>query len=267
MRCQEALVEMSAALDGELDAAGASSLRAHLDSCETCQAAQERLRAVDQRLRVPALLAIRLPEDLQARIARQLAHPRPSPRRRASPLAFAVAFTGAAAAAAALAVARPGDSGPSAQGPTSSDPEASPLGPTPAGRSAGLAAGRANPGARATHADRESAAAIAAAAAASTLSAGARQRSAGTHAVALPEPGDAAHSDCRLAVASRSPVSRACGRGGLAEARRTMRALVDAARARGRHFECRDCHRNQIDFELDSKARERFASMLAATGA
>jgi anti-sigma factor RsiW len=253
MRCQEALVEMSAALDGELDAEGASLLQAHLQTCHACQAEQERLRAVDQRLRVPALLAVRVPEELHARIARQIARPRPTSRRRASPLAFAVAFTGAAAAAAALAVARPDDSGSAAQGPASNDPEASPL-------------------------DTAAAAAATAPAAASIRSAVAAARSAtsgpgtlaplsGPHAVAVADPGTAAPTDCRLALGDHSPVSRACRRGGLAEARRTMRALVDTARARGRRFECRDCHRNQIDFELDQDARERFASMLAAAGA
>jgi hypothetical protein len=46
-----------------------------------------------------------------------------------------------------------------------------------------------------------------------------------------------------------------------------MHGLVEAARARGTRFQCRDCHRNEVDFELDEGARERFASMLAAAGA
>jgi hypothetical protein len=244
MRCQEAMVEMSAALDGELDAAGASSLQEHLATCAPCRAQQEQLEALDPLLRAPGLRAVSVPEELRGRIASQIARPLPPPRRRASPLAFAVAFTGAAAAAAAIAMA----------GPTSDleTTDATAAGEN-AGDNAGDNAGGQDPTASLPAADPDLGAGASLARALSKAPAHARN-TLGRH-------------DCRLAVAGHSPVARACGSGGTAAARRVMRGLVESARARGVRFECRDCHRNEIDFQLDDDARERFASMLAVVGA
>lgn len=303
MRCQDAWVEMSAALDGELDPAGASSLREHLDGCPACQIRRDQIAAFDQRLRAPARRALRVPEALQARIAGKLASqlpvPRP-PRRRASPLAFAVAFTGAAAAA-ALAVA-----GPSSDDATTSDeasneaaarsllagPSTPPHPHTPQARSqsTSAAADRAitsDPSARADSAPlaRAAARSISASTAERTSLARAADRSSApadcsTENDALDRPqsedptapprftdGPGTRETCQLAVTGHSPVAVACGAGGLREARRVMRGLVDGARNRGLRFRCRDCHRNEIDFALDDSARERFATLVAAAGA
>jgi anti-sigma factor RsiW len=225
MRCQEALVEMSAALDGEIDPASASSLQQHVGTCEPCRTQQEQLQAVDRALRAPALRLLSVPEELRGRIASELARPQSASRRRSSPLAFAVAFTGAAAAAAAMAMARPSAS----EDTTSRTDQRRPQGDMVHARAPVTLPG--------------------------ATSARTRSRPSGSG------------NPCRLPRLGPSPVALACAAGGTQEAKRVMRTLVDAARARGMRFECRSCHRNEIDFALEDGARQQFARLLAAAGA
>jgi anti-sigma factor RsiW len=232
MRCQDVFVLISAALDGELDPTEAASLRQHLQTCETCRQQQQQMNAaqalLDDSLRVPALRALMVPEELRARIASSISRPASPPRRRASPLAFAVAFTGAAAAAAAIAMATP-----------AADSEtiaAAPTGPAPSAATVDTGAAVPSPIAQAVPS---------------------RVR---------PTPRTRTR-ECRQALVGSSPVARACSTGGTREASRVMHSLVKVARARGLRLDCGSCHTDQVTFDLDAGARERFARMLAAIGA
>ena len=235
MRCQDALELFSSHLDGELTAAEVAPLQQHLETCPACRQQQELHR---RRRRPPAcpLPARHPPARGSARPASPAASPvpPPPPRRRASPLAFAVAFTGAAAAAAAIAIA----------GPTT-PPE------TTAGAPATAATNPATVAPAAAAADPAAILADASEPTAGRLRNQVRNR--------------LRSNDCRHAAvsAASSPVARACKTGGTAAATRTMRALVNAGRARGLRLDCRSCHTDLDTFQLDTGARERFARLLA----
>ncbi|MYM23931.1 anti-sigma factor [Duganella sp. FT135W] len=72
MNCQQTQELMSAYLDGELDAAGASRLHEHLDSCATCRATMEQLAALHQRVTTEASMHA-APAHLRHRIQTALA--------------------------------------------------------------------------------------------------------------------------------------------------------------------------------------------------
>lgn len=72
---------------------------------------------------------------------------------------------------------------------------------------------------------------------------------------------------CRIAISGDSPVAEACARGGLPEAKKTMKQLITWARAIGQRFMCEGCHKNLDDFELASDARDDFRKLLEAARA
>jgi hypothetical protein len=76
----------------------------------------------------------------------------------------------------------------------------------------------------------------------------------------------AAGQPCAIAIKGDSPVAQACAEGGLVSAKRSMRDLTKRAKAGGLRFECDDCHRNDVDYDLTPQARDNFRHLLAAAG-
>jgi len=70
MRCERYRQMMSEQLDGGLSAGEQGKLNAHLEECDTCQAAWERMRAVDQLFRGAAMVEapVRLRVDVMERL-------------------------------------------------------------------------------------------------------------------------------------------------------------------------------------------------------
>lgn len=239
MSCQEALEQMSAALDGPAAGAGgpddgdgpeAQALHRHLLSCERCRVQQLELRVVHAQLRrlkarpaTPASLRARIHGQCRqnrARCGQLIDRPglsaattpttAPSPRKRPrSRTGWGMGLTGAAAALFALFVVGVGPLG----------------GLLPGGRTSVPA----------------------------ELSASAAIQGAG---------GDGA---CRLAVAGVSPVAVACASNGRRGARLEMERITQLARNRGMDVQCKSCHLDVRGFQLLEGARERLASLLEVT--
>ena len=75
-----------------------------------------------------------------------------------------------------------------------------------------------------------------------------------------------AHQDaCQVAIAGGSPVALACASSGRAGARQVMERLTELGRSRGLDLRCTSCHLDERGFQLLDGARDRFASLLAAT--
>ena len=82
-------------------------------------------------------------------------------------------------------------------------------------------------------------------------------RDAGTPGTTVPGPGLAGFRGgrpCTIATSGTSPVAAACRQGGVQEAKKTMKQLVQDARARGARFTCETCHARPGHVRL---ARER----------
>jgi hypothetical protein len=73
-----------------------------------------------------------------------------------------------------------------------------------------------------------------------------------------------ADKPCNIATKGDSPVAKACASGGLVDAKRTMRDLVKSGKKAGVKFECDDCHKNDVGYDLTLQARENFKKLLAA---
>jgi hypothetical protein len=73
-----------------------------------------------------------------------------------------------------------------------------------------------------------------------------------------------ADKPCAIATKGDSPVAKACASGGLVDAKRTMRDLVKSGKKSGVKFECDDCHKNDVGYDLTPQARENFKKLLAA---
>lgn len=73
-----------------------------------------------------------------------------------------------------------------------------------------------------------------------------------------------ADKPCNIATKGDSPVAKACASGGLVDAKRTMRDLVKNGKKAGVKFECDDCHKNDVGYDLTPQARENFKKLLAA---
>ena len=70
---------------------------------------------------------------------------------------------------------------------------------------------------------------------------------------------------CTIATSGTSPVVEACRLGGLPEAKKTMKRLLQQAKAHDARFTCETCHVDLDTFALRENARADFASLLAAT--
>jgi hypothetical protein len=82
--------------------------------------------------------------------------------------------------------------------------------------------------------------------------------------VATAASGLAADKPCAIATKGDSPVAKACVQGGLIEAKRTMRDLVKTGKKANVKFECDDCHKNDVGYDLTPQARDNFKKLLAA---
>ena len=82
-------------------------------------------------------------------------------------------------------------------------------------------------------------------------------------AVAISGRAVADNTPCAIATKGDSPVAKACAAGGLVDAKRTMRDLVKNGKKAGVKFECDDCHKNDVGYDLTPQARENFKKLLA----
>jgi hypothetical protein len=71
-------------------------------------------------------------------------------------------------------------------------------------------------------------------------------------------------ADCTVATKGDSPVAKACAEGGITKAKDVMRSLQKQARANKKKFECDDCHKDDVKYELTAGARDKFKDLLAA---
>jgi hypothetical protein len=76
-----------------------------------------------------------------------------------------------------------------------------------------------------------------------------------------------ADKPCAIATKGDSPVAKACATGGLIDAKKAMRDMVKRGKAAGVKFECDDCHKNDVGYDLTPQARDSFTKLLAATDA
>jgi hypothetical protein len=73
---------------------------------------------------------------------------------------------------------------------------------------------------------------------------------------------------CTIAVKGDSPVAEACAAGGIDKAKKVMRDLkLRAHKATRKTYECDDCHKDDVKYELTAGARDKFKEMLAAAAA
>jgi hypothetical protein len=81
--------------------------------------------------------------------------------------------------------------------------------------------------------------------------------------VALAGRGLAADKACVIATKGDSPIAKACAQGGLVDAKRAMRDMVKQGKKAGTKFECDDCHKNDVGYDLTDKGRDNFKKLLA----
>jgi hypothetical protein len=85
----------------------------------------------------------------------------------------------------------------------------------------------------------------------------------GTLAVA--GAGRAADAPCTIATKGDSPVAKACADGGIPKAKAAMKAMATKARKGGTKFQCDDCHKDDVKYDLTADARDKFKKLLAAS--
>ena len=88
-------------------------------------------------------------------------------------------------------------------------------------------------------------------------------------AVLLRAGGAAAGDDkCTIAVKGSSLPAKACAKGGRTEAKKVMRAMMNAAKKKGVNYNCDNCHQdfNANNFELTKDALENYKKLQAASG-
>jgi hypothetical protein len=76
--------------------------------------------------------------------------------------------------------------------------------------------------------------------------------------------GAAEGAPCTIATKGSSPVAKACAAGGIVKAKAAMKDLAKRARAAGTKFQCDDCHKDDIKYELTDDARDKFKKLIAA---
>jgi hypothetical protein len=60
-----------------------------------------------------------------------------------------------------------------------------------------------------------------------------------------------------------NPVGKACDKGGIKEAKKTMKAMVKVAKDKGKKWECDSCHKNEEDWKLTDDGEKLFKELLA----
>ena len=68
---------------------------------------------------------------------------------------------------------------------------------------------------------------------------------------------------CTIALKGENPVVKACTKGGIKEAKKTMKAMVKVAKDAGKKWECDSCHKNEEDWKLTADGEKLFKEMLA----
>jgi hypothetical protein len=73
----------------------------------------------------------------------------------------------------------------------------------------------------------------------------------------------AAGDKCTIAVKGDNAVVKACEKGGIKEAKKTMKAMVKVAKEKGKKWECDSCHKNEEDWKLTGDGEKTFKELLA----
>jgi hypothetical protein len=73
----------------------------------------------------------------------------------------------------------------------------------------------------------------------------------------------AADPACTIAKKGDNPVVKACEKGGIKEAKKTMKAMVKVAKDKGKKMECDACHKNEEDWKLTDDGEKQFKDLLA----
>ena len=68
---------------------------------------------------------------------------------------------------------------------------------------------------------------------------------------------------CTIAKKGDNAVVKACEKGGIKEAKKTMKAMVKVAKDKGKKWECDSCHKNEEDWKLTEDGEKLFKEMLA----
>ena len=68
---------------------------------------------------------------------------------------------------------------------------------------------------------------------------------------------------CTISTKGDHPVAKACAKGGIKEAKKTMKAMVKQAKDAGKKWECDSCHKNEEDWKLTADGEKLFKEMLA----
>jgi ABC-type sugar transport system substrate-binding protein len=72
-----------------------------------------------------------------------------------------------------------------------------------------------------------------------------------------------AANDCTIAKKGDNAVVKACEKGGIKEAKKTMKAMVKVAKDKGKKWECDSCHKNEEDWKLTDDGEKLFKELLA----
>lgn len=82
-----------------------------------------------------------------------------------------------------------------------------------------------------------------------------------TGAGGLAVAGDSAK--CTIATSGDSETAKACAKGGIPAAKKTMKKMVADAKAKGQKYTCEGCHKDLETFELTKNGKEDFAKLEA----
>ena len=82
-------------------------------------------------------------------------------------------------------------------------------------------------------------------------------------AVAFALPVAHAGDKCTIATKGDNAVVKACEKGGVKEAKKTMKAMVKTAKDKGKKWECDSCHKNEEDWALNGDGEKLFKELLA----
>ena len=73
----------------------------------------------------------------------------------------------------------------------------------------------------------------------------------------------AADAKCTIAVKGDNAVVKACEKGGIKEAKKTMKAMVKVAKDKGKKMDCDTCQKNEEDWKLNGDGEKLFKDLLA----
>jgi hypothetical protein len=69
---------------------------------------------------------------------------------------------------------------------------------------------------------------------------------------------------CTIATkGEENAVTKACAKGGIKEAKKTMKAMVKVAKDAGKKWECDTCHKDEETWKLTADGEKLFKEMLA----